>query len=535
MLLSLVACSGGGDNQAASQGSSTTAVSTGSSTAPETAKIDPLGKYDPAITIRSVFDIGSTNVAPKEMSPTNNPWVKAWKEELGINMEYMFISNGDYETKLNLLITSGDIPDIFGVKASLFNQLVEDGKLADLTDVYEKYASDRTKELFNQDSGLMAKNTFIDGKRYGMVQPADYADNICMIAIRNDWLKKVNMEAPKNMDDLWKIAQAFKDAKLGGDKTIGVSAIGNLFQNTSPIRELFNGYRAYQGIWLEKNGKLEYSSIQPEMRNALGKLAEQYKKGLIDPEFGTKNMDKMCEDILANRSGIMLNDFTAPFRTINGIKAGQDWGYYPMVSEDGGIVKSQQSAAFSSCVVVSKNCKNPEAIMKLFNLTPVKADEDFSSYCDKGIGNYAYPFTLVANAKNVEIYRKYKQFIETGTMPDGDGDFKASVQSCESYRKDKNMDGYVLWSIFSPEGTEKWIDQAQKNDGYIVNAYTGAPTDTMNTTQSVLDTMESEAMIQIIMGKKPVDYFDEFVANWEKAGGDTITAEVNKWYQATNK
>jgi putative aldouronate transport system substrate-binding protein len=30
----------------------------------------------------------------------------------------------------------------------------------------------------------------------------------------------------------------------------------------------------------------------------------------------------------------------------------------------------------------------------------------------------------------------------------------------------------------------------------------------------------------IIMGEKPVDYFDEFVAAWKAQGGDIITAEV---------
>ena len=32
--------------------------------------------------------------------------------------------------------------------------------------------------------------------------------------------------------------------------------------------------------------------------------------------------------------------------------------------------------------------------------------------------------------------------------------------------------------------------------------------------------------LQIITGEKPLDYFDEFVEQWKKLGGDTLTQEV---------
>ena len=41
-----------------------------------------------------------------------------------------------------------------------------------------------------------------------------------------------------------------------------------------------------------------------------------------------------------------------------------------------------------------------------------------------------------------------------------------------------------------------------------------------------LDKMENEAILQIIKGDKPLSYFDTFVSNWKKAGGDTLTKEV---------
>ena len=42
-----------------------------------------------------------------------------------------------------------------------------------------------------------------------------------------------------------------------------------------------------------------------------------------------------------------------------------------------------------------------------------------------------------------------------------------------------------------------------------------------------LEKLENEMMVQIIMGEKPVDYFDEFVTQWNALGGQAITDEIN--------
>ena len=41
-----------------------------------------------------------------------------------------------------------------------------------------------------------------------------------------------------------------------------------------------------------------------------------------------------------------------------------------------------------------------------------------------------------------------------------------------------------------------------------------------------LSKMESETMLKIVTGEKPVEYFDEFASTWKTAGGDVITQEV---------
>ena len=327
MALTIGGCSSQGQSLSSGETSAGVASSETMSSVASDAAPDVDGKYEPAITLRTAAN--AIVDAPAEMSMEDNPYYNGWIEELGIQVEYAFVAeSGDYNTKLNMLLASNEMPDVCWVDAETFKTLLEDDMLADLTDVFDTYASDRTKEYYAQDGGLQAANVTVDGRIYGITSPVGYEDSIGLIAIRTDWMEELNLEAPKNMEDLWEIAKAFKEADLDGAGAVGISATKDVIGGNAnnPIGQLLNGYGAYGDIWLEKDGSLVYGSIQPERRAGLEKLSEKFAEGLIDPEFGTKTMDNVWEDAAAGRTGIVLNDFCAPFRLLNAAKSGQEWG-----------------------------------------------------------------------------------------------------------------------------------------------------------------------------------------------------------------
>jgi len=42
--------------------------------------------------------------------------------------------------------------------------------------------------------------------------------------------------------------------------------------------------------------------------------------------------------------------------------------------------------------------------------------------------------------------------------------------------------------------------------------------------------LEETTFADIIMGQRPISYFDEFVDEWNKNGGEDITKEINAWW-----
>ncbi len=53
-------------------------------------------------------------------------------------------------------------------------------------------------------------------------------------------------------------------------------------------------------------------------------------------------------------------------------------------------------------------------------------------------------------------------------------------------------------------------------------------TPTMDMKWYALQKLENDTYLQIIVGDKPVDAFDDFLLKWKELGGDSITEEVTK-------
>ena len=46
-----------------------------------------------------------------------------------------------------------------------------------------------------------------------------------------------------------------------------------------------------------------------------------------------------------------------------------------------------------------------------------------------------------------------------------------------------------------------------------------------------LEKIEMQTVLKIIVGEESIDAFDKFVSDWNKAGGELITEEVNEAIQ----
>ena len=158
-----------------------------------TADVDPLGKYDTPVEITTTMNEDNIRNVESSQTMDSNVWHDLFAE-YGINVSYKFSgSASDLETKINMAIATDDLPDVMSVTATQFADLTDTDMLADLTDVFETYASDKLKAKLYADGGVMMSNGYVDGKLYAIVLPIAYYDYIPVVSIRSDWLEECGL------------------------------------------------------------------------------------------------------------------------------------------------------------------------------------------------------------------------------------------------------------------------------------------------------------------------------------------------------
>ncbi|UVI28952.1 extracellular solute-binding protein [Paenibacillus spongiae] len=551
MLLFMTACSSTANNKdATNKANSLNSQGTGN-TGEQTAAADPLGKYETPIEVTTVRYLPPSIKFEKGDSIDSNIWYRSYEEELGIKLINKWsVPQTQWQQKMNVTIASGDIPDILSVTANELKRLVDADMVEDMTDVFEKYASDKTKKIINNDGGNGMKASTFEGKLLALPGVSFTGTGAQMLWIRQDWLKKLNLPEPKTMEDVYKIAEAFANQDPDGNNQKDTIGLGGINKDMNSLMGFFESFHAYPGRWIkDDSGQLVSGDIQPGLKPALQKLQEMFKAGLIDPEFAVKDQAKAYELIASNKAGMFYSGEGAVWwpLTDHYKKEKSDWKPYPLISFDDQPASTSGGIPVGNYYVVRKGFEHPEALVKLLNFAVEKQygpegrlDAYWYGGENKEINVSAFAAVIISDPLElINIHRGVQESVDAGKYIDNPiADVKHHYDLYQMWLSgkfaDSNEEGQA-WSSYKwagPGGGMNVVSDYVKDNRYLVDEYTGPSTPTMTAKKSTLDKMKLEMFTKIIMGQSDISAFDTFMADWKKFGGDAITAEVNEWYKA---
>ncbi|MBP1991891.1 extracellular solute-binding protein [Paenibacillus eucommiae] len=500
-------------------------------------------KYDPPIQLTTVTLPNPTLKYAPEDDENNNPWTRRLEKDYGIKVKSLWsVPPEQYEQKMNLAIASGDIPDFFNATPIQFKQLYEAGLLEDLTTMYSTYVPDMVKKFIDEAGPEVMRSATLDGKLMAIPWTATFKESAPILYVRKDWLKKVNLPEPKTMQDVLKIVEAFATQDPddnGKDDTVGML----LDKDLSSASGFFSGYHAYRELWLiDSTGKLAYSSIQPEMKTALGKLQGMFKAGQLDPEFAMKAEGKTIEELIAGKAGIYYSAMYAPawpLQQSKDINPQADWGSYPMPSVDNQVALAPHKLNVSGYWVVKKGIPHPEALLNMLELWSNiqhnnKSEEIYKEFI-VGIDGastawsmspikFYRAFNNVNNHLAIAPFLKGEESDLNKLTPDQRNLYSASMK----YKNgdNGNWGANEIWGL---NGSASIVDGYLKKNQFLSDEYFSTPTPTMVERWESLRKLEIMTMTTIVQGA-PLAEFDKFVEQWKKQGGEQITKEVNEWY-----
>lgn len=517
---------------------------------------DASGKYEEAITIRIGTTVESTKSLLEGETLVDNQYTRNIKNNLNIIIDYYFKATpANYNQKVSLAIASGDLPDAMVVGPVELKEMVEADQLADLTEVYKTYASPVIKRIVDSTGGEALNSVTFGGKILAIPNVQLHADGVHLLWLRKDWLDKLHLKPPQTVEELEAVAQAFVEHDPDDNNkrdTIGLagpSSTGKLYanflhstNNLYGFDGIFAAYNAYPGYWLEKDGNVVYGSVQPETKEALGKLREMYLAGLIDPEMGVR--EDPGEQVAAGKTGMFFAPWWAPYGPIddaNRKDSQANWQAYALPLDRSGEYRPHMSTTTSQFVVVRKGYEHPEAAMLILN-NLVQGESEGTFTTERGPTEYPLRLTYAAADETEYEVKALRQIFE-GTKAAEDFLDKPEYKMLQS-----DIRGIIPVKLgpYDKYDIQYWAPD--KNRAMWIRAYSlmvgGSPlvdneikgvfstiymqTPTMENRWYKLQRLEEETFLKIILGAASLDAFDQFANEWMTQGGEQITREVNK-------
>ncbi len=479
-----------------------------------------------------------TIVAPHydESPPENttgdegNPVLEIVEEKCNVDLRITWAPQGDYETKFNTVMASSDQPMVMVIPSGVttnanYIQMCQNGIFWDLTDYIQ--ANDFFKNELTTPPCL--KVTAVNNRNY--LFPAIISSARVGVVYREDWLNKLELELPVNVEKFKEMVRAFTedDPDGNGEKdTIGFAYCDN--GDNELVYAGFNTLAVMLGapnMWgLNAEGDLAPYFMFEEYYETLDLFNWMYVNGYMNNDFAI-NTAKHAP-VENGQAGSMITTATNA-RMPDGRYYKKLKDFCPeavtnvvqiMEKADGTpIINSTVSYGALGGVLIPKyTVTDEETLLKILAFFEKVQDE---CGINLAVGVEDLHWTRQADG-SITVSDEQKQLrSEDGSDSVFSSMFPRRVQSLDYGQGLTTTQQIVARSI----ANEKYA-VTDMSTGYIDSEF-------MNLQTEIAKTI-SDARVKYIMGEIDRAGFEAEVEKWLELGGESIIDNANENYHAAN-
>lgn len=520
-ITSLVGCGTTGTDNVGNSASVQESTVTNTATGNETASSIPAATPKEDVPLKIFY--GAPNVAVgailgnnPESAPVQQESDRLFREKYGYGFkrEYIFCGQGEDIQKLQLMIASGDIPDIMPGITYTYpggdSAAGRDGVIADFMK-YQDHIPNILK-LFSEQPMLQKQLKTDDGALYsiGDVRLDKTSSIFFGPIIRKDLLDKAGLPLPEIIDDWY---NALKTFKANGDPHQWDAIVWFLgYSNAFASAWDGAGYPQADGgssIIIDDSGKAVYGAGSEGFKNFLAEFNKWYKEGLFNIEaftsadWGAYNARYVSKKAAGGVHflGEINNINNEASKTIPGFKlVGTK---YPVVTKGEAPRMGQWDPMAIAGAYVSATSKYiPEILDSI----------DFS-YSEEGIRLHNYgiegkTYTMVDGKPQFNDYlifdgEKNKDgltFSQAWELNVGSGSVVLTdVWKLSNTKTQEQKDAIVLWNDIQRPTNELRFTSFKPLEQELVKKRVD------------MDTYASEQMIKFITGSRPLSEYDAYV------------------------
>jgi len=489
--ISIAACSSTNSNEPVNSTVTTTQQTTVGSSTPVETKLFPKD----TVTLSMLI--------PNSVSwPYKEDWFvkRAIEEATNVILDIILIEDGKYEEKLNLLVASGDLPDIvnqYNSKQSSVYAL--QGAFINVEDYLDK--TPNFKAFIEQNKDHV--NTFkaSDGKLYCYPGKGQGVGNRRNWFYRKDIFEKNNLTLPTTPDELYACLKKLKE----------------IYPDSYPLVTRFHGIELMSPSWhtMDRvyydfdNDKFVFGPVQDEWKDYLMFMNKLVKEGLTPPDMFSINTQGWI-DLLVQSKGFITVDYAGRMDTVGTsgkeVTPELEFGFMPPING----ITNYTAVEFSNIVIPTKS-KNIDNTVKLMDWYYTDEAKELLSWGEVG-------------KTYVEVDGK-KQFLASNYLRD----YGLTTLGWGLVFKED-----AVMSTYGKGSTEATIESPQyemRNNPAEYMAYTEEENELKATLGQDIYKYVNEYKAALILEQKSFSEWDSYVKEVEKMGLSKLLDMYTKAYE----
>lgn len=229
------------------------------------------------------------------------------EEQCGVEINISGAPMNGYNEKINLMVNNFEAPDIFFYlpeDSDAYYKWAKEDMIID----FKEYVKDDSEypNLYRLIYGEEYKNLTYDGKSTLIPRLAEQCN--WGIYVRQDWLDKLGLQKPTNLQELYDVMYAFTYNDPDGNGKNDTYGIGG----SSEYYWFMPIYAAYQAQpdwnYTDDKTSMEYMTFTDEFKEFVTYMSKCYKDGLVVKDFYTKTDDMKIEDFSSGKCGILIHN-----------------------------------------------------------------------------------------------------------------------------------------------------------------------------------------------------------------------------------
>lgn len=426
---------------------------------------------------------------------------KVIEDKTNTELEVIAPPQSTYNDKLNVMLASGQIPDIFAIRKAMdgVQVMAARGYTLPLDDLLKT-----APEITSQVNKVFLSYLRVDGKL--MAVPM-YVPLSKVIWLRKDVADRygVNLSKTPTTDEFLK-----EMGKIDASKYVPFSFAK--FLDNLPF--FFNPFGAYYGIAI-KNGNYYDGFNTKQAKDALAYCAKLYKSKIWDQEFLTNENAGMREKLFSGKAASALDYYNRfIYYAASSAKINKSTDYLPIYELKGpDHVGGNLNESIQDALAISSKSKNPEKALEVIK---------YYVYTEDGV-----------KLRNLGVEGKHYT-IENGSIKPTDratnSGYKCDINGFFLYFPTVKDYGFKWDAV-----TEKLLPEQMKiNDeanSHLGPKYSipGGKSDLYDKNQPAYVKKIAEISSKIITGAVSIDDgYIEYMGFWNSIKGNEMLAQLNK-------